>query len=319
MKRMTKQIMLIILSLLLLLIIALGAVIYNRVSGVLGLFLGLTSNNTPTTAPTTSASGNPSSPSAPSVPTESTQPHEHYFVKESTRRPTCTDLGYTIYVCSCGKNDLRDMKDALGHRLGEATVVPATCETDGYTEQFCSRCEKHIRSDLVEAGHSFSEWGQADPAFGVPNSQQQRTCSACNTVELHNNDTPGEWILRRIPLESEGGYIRYKLIVDFPEEEKADPSYDVYIRLENPIVYYTYDENGLHLYYLVGPETIIRTAPGSGNNVIVLEADGTLSNIKPDIPVEDPSEPSEPVDPSEPIEPSEPTDPSDPITPSESE
>jgi hypothetical protein len=111
-------------------------------------------------------------------------------------------------------------------------------------------------------------------------------------------------------MDFEGGYLRYKLIVDLPDEDAIDPTYDVYIHLENPTVYYTYSEDGLNLYYLVGAETITQTVPGSGDNIVVVEANGTISDIRPDIP-EDP-EPSDPTDPSNPTDPSEPTSPEDP-------
>ena len=49
--------------------------------------------------------------------------HTHQWVSGISVEPTCTDKGYTIATCSCKESKLTNVKDPLGHKFGEWTVV----------------------------------------------------------------------------------------------------------------------------------------------------------------------------------------------------
>lgn len=50
-------------------------------------------------------------------------------------KPTCTERGYTTYVCTCGDRYTADDVNALGHSwLPATTMAPKTCVTCGKTE-----------------------------------------------------------------------------------------------------------------------------------------------------------------------------------------
>ena len=58
----------------------------------------------------------------------------HTYTVE-TVEPTCTDGGYTVYICHCGDTYTDFAVDALGHDFADATTeAPKTCKVCGKTE-----------------------------------------------------------------------------------------------------------------------------------------------------------------------------------------
>ena len=305
MKLTTKQIMLLLMSILLVLVIVMGSIVLNRVSGFLQILSG-PGSTTAATDPTPNNDGTPTgtlgteASSEPTVPTQPTEPHEHKYVKDKTVSATCTDYGYTLYSCSCGRQDVRNMVDAKGHLLGPATVVPATCEQDGYTEQICSRCDQAIRTDVQLAGHKFNDWTAASVLVGDSATQEQRTCSTCKCIEIRNTATPDEWTIRRYASESFGNYTTYKVVVDFPDDDglSTDVTYQVYTKLENKTIHYNYSAKGanagLTLTYFVNSAERTYTAPATGDRVVTIDNKGNVTLKAPDKEAEEPTTPSEP-------------------------
>lgn len=77
----------------------------------------------------------------------SSQPHLHAY-KITVVPPTCTEDGYTLYKCSCGRWYTEKGKAKTGHKWKEwaVTVVP-TASTEGTEERVCEVCgEKETRT-----------------------------------------------------------------------------------------------------------------------------------------------------------------------------
>ncbi len=64
--------------------------------------------------------------------------HDHAYVGNVTKQPTCTEKGIRTYACSCGKTYTEEIP-VLGHKYVEQKVA-ATVNRDGYVQQICSRC-----------------------------------------------------------------------------------------------------------------------------------------------------------------------------------
>ena len=74
--------------------------------------------------------------------------------------PTCTELGYTAYVCAhCGDRTTGDYVRELGHDWNAGTVVQAPRLTkEGLLEQTCRRCgaeQKTVLRDASVIGRGF--------------------------------------------------------------------------------------------------------------------------------------------------------------------
>ena len=64
--------------------------------------------------------------------------HTHKY-EDSVSDPTCTDKGYTMHTCACGKSYKDGEKKALGHDYKSVVTAP-TVNSVGYTTHICTRC-----------------------------------------------------------------------------------------------------------------------------------------------------------------------------------
>jgi len=80
--------------------------------------------------------------------------HVHSYT-DAVTPPTCTEMGYTLHFCSCGKTYIDTFVAALGHDLVTDDAKPATCTETGLTVgEHCTRCDYRIAQEVVAAlGH----------------------------------------------------------------------------------------------------------------------------------------------------------------------
>lgn len=110
--------------------------------------------------------------------------HTHKYIVSSTKAPTCTEEGYTVYKCSCGDSYRGDTKAALGHAYKVTKTVSATCTEGGYKTYTCSRCGSSYNGDKTSAlGHSFGSWVVTKAATESADGSEKRTCSRCSYAE----------------------------------------------------------------------------------------------------------------------------------------
>jgi len=149
---------------------------------------------------------------------------EHVYT-ETVTAPTCTEGGYTTYVCEkCGESYVGDNTDALGHdfeqwktttaptctvagverrdcarcdayeeraleALGhtytEALTVP-TCTEGGYTTFTCHCGDSYVGNETEAFGHEFGEWTTVTAATCTNSGKERRDCSACDAFEERN-------------------------------------------------------------------------------------------------------------------------------------
>ena len=81
---------------------------------------------------------------------------EGHSYEVTVRNPTCTEQGYTSYVCKkCGHSYTDGETAALGHQYTDTVVVPS-CTDAGYTDHVCSTCGHSYRDNETAAlGHSY--------------------------------------------------------------------------------------------------------------------------------------------------------------------
>ena len=125
--------------------------------------------------------------------------HEHKYVKQVTPQ-TCTNDGYTTYICSCGKTYKDDIKPAIGHRLTDWIVVSEqTCTTDGYKYKECENCKEKLSELRTTAtGHTVSDWIVDIKATCTTDGYQHKECDLCGliiqeaTIKAHHKES--SWI-----------------------------------------------------------------------------------------------------------------------------
>ena len=125
---------------------------------------------------------------------------EKTWHKGDTVAPTCTEQGYTVYICDqdATLTENRDFVDALDHDWGEGVVTKAaTCTEDGEKTFTCSR-DGATKTEVIPAvGHKWDDGTVTTPATceasGVKTYKCQNTgCTETKTEEIaalgHNYD-----------------------------------------------------------------------------------------------------------------------------------
>lgn len=197
MKLTLKQLMLIIMSVLLVLTVVMSSVVVAKVRDMVdGMGSGsgdkppVVGGNPTDTQPTPGQ--NQDTPSDPTETTAPTQPpatdpdHEHDYKKCQTVAATCTDMGYTIYLCSCGKSDIRDFHNAKGHNYGEEEYLEATCETSGYRRATCRRCGAVDTREVFEALEHDYQLVKVQKLTCVQDGFEEYECTHCEDVKREN-------------------------------------------------------------------------------------------------------------------------------------
>ncbi len=89
--------------------------------------------------------------------------HVHHFAAAETVGPTCTEKGYTLYVCACGEDSYyADETDPLGHDWDEGVLlIEATTDTEGSMIYTCQTCGEQ-KTEAIPKLDDTPEEEQAD-------------------------------------------------------------------------------------------------------------------------------------------------------------
>lgn len=191
-----KQLMLIIMSALLVLTVTMSAIVFAKVGDMVNGLGGPAMNQPATPGPRPSGTDAPTQgkdtepaptqTQAPTKPQETEPDHEHSYVKSQTVAATCTDLGYTIYLCNCGKSDIRDFHNARGHKYGEEELLEATCGQTGYRQATCQRCGAVDTREVFDALEHDYELVEKQELTCVQNGYEEYKCKHCDDVKREN-------------------------------------------------------------------------------------------------------------------------------------
>lgn len=125
--------------------------------------------------------------------------HSYY---ERVIEPTCTSGGYTMHICEhCNQTSIDTETEALGHDMGQWTMIyDAGCETTGWEQSKCTRCDYTEYRDIPVKGHSYRE--TVIEASCDAGGYTEHTCENCYT-SYRDNETEalghdmGSWFVER--------------------------------------------------------------------------------------------------------------------------
>lgn len=139
--------------------------------------------------------------------------HTHVY-NTSYVEPTCTEEGYTLYVCECGDSYKTDIIPAMGHNMRDWVVEKAaTTEEEGIEKRECSRCDYEETRTIPKHVHNF-----------VLTQKQDSTCVTagyliytCECGEIKEEEIPasGHSYVDTVvePTCTEQGYTEHKCSV----------------------------------------------------------------------------------------------------------
>lgn len=119
----------------------------------------------------------------PATETVTTEPnHIHKYTSKITN-PSCTERGYTTFICDCGDTYTADQTNATGHNYNKKVIAP-NCTEKGYTTYTCSVCGNSYTDNKTNAtGHSWSNWKVTKEPTATAEGAEQRTCKTCGITD----------------------------------------------------------------------------------------------------------------------------------------
>ena len=127
--------------------------------------------------------------------------------------PTCTENGYTTYICSCGYSCVNDYVESIGHSYdnGVVTLEP-TCIDTGIKVFTCAVCDDTYNEDVEAVGHDIITDEAVSPDCTNTGLTAGEHCSRCDykveqtVIEAlgHKYDT-----VITVPTCTDRGYTKY--------------------------------------------------------------------------------------------------------------
>ena len=106
--------------------------------------------------------------------------------KGETVAPTCTEQGYTVYICDQDETltEKRDYTDALGHDYDDGVITTEpTCTTEGVKTYTCKR-DGATKTETVDAlGHDWDAGKVTKAATCTEDGVFTFTCTRCDTTD----------------------------------------------------------------------------------------------------------------------------------------
>ena len=97
--------------------------------------------------------------------------------------PSCMDSGERVRYCSVCETVESQTLPATGHSYSGEVHLPS-CTEDGYTEYICSNCGDSYKDDIVGSlGHEYGEWVYIAVPSCQSSGERVRYCSVCENVE----------------------------------------------------------------------------------------------------------------------------------------
>ncbi len=122
-----------------------------------------------------------------------TDADDHHYYVNGVTAPTCTEQGYTTYICVCGDTYVGDYRAAKGHTDKTVPGYAATCEKTGLTDGIaCSVCgTPSLKQEVIPAtGHTYITVGDHPATCTNKGFTGITYCSTCKSVADYGNDIP---------------------------------------------------------------------------------------------------------------------------------
>lgn len=118
--------------------------------------------------------------------------HNYSLLPPFTEPATCTQAGYTEYTCAYGET-YREVLPALPHDYtGGKKVIAPTCTEDGYTAEFCTRCNAiESKYNITPAlGHKMVLAPAVAPTCAETGLTAGTCCERCQIVGVSQEIVP---------------------------------------------------------------------------------------------------------------------------------
>ena len=211
---------------------------------------------------------------------ERKEPLGHSYNHSQVVAPTCTEGGYTEFICSrCSKVVVKDETDPLGHQFDEGTEVPATCTENAHTlfcclNEGCTETKMENIQENTMTEHTYGPWTDLETGETV------QYCEVCGKIryfsEVEDPSVQSPISVENTPLTEPSGMF-YLITVRVGENPEADiRTYTVYDYLNNGTIAFYYDEQKGLVIQFVDPDGMDQAYSLTGES-LTIQADGSVA------------------------------------------
>lgn len=147
---------------------------------------------TPTEAPTEmpTSTETPTETTQETIQETTVEPHTHEYVDTVTKEATCTAAGELTHTCEiCGDAYTEEIKKN-DHKYKE-TVVKPTCTEKGYTDYICECGDSYVGNPVDVLGHSFTNYVYNNDATIEKDGTKTAKCNNSNCTFTDTVTAPG--------------------------------------------------------------------------------------------------------------------------------
>lgn len=116
--------------------------------------------------------------------------HVHDYELQYTKDATCTEPGYDLYVCSCGKNYTEEI-EANGHFYDEKEIKELTCTSEGVIKYTCEDCGYSYEETIAPTGHVYDDGEITREPTCERKGIKVISCENCNSHKIEYIDKLG--------------------------------------------------------------------------------------------------------------------------------
>ncbi|MDD6062977.1 MAG: Ig-like domain-containing protein, partial [Oscillospiraceae bacterium] len=205
--------------------------------------------------------------------------HTHSGTIRNVVQASCKAAGYSgDLICTLCEEVMQagHTTEKLDHRY-DATIVAATCGSEGYTEYVCSTCGDKYRADFtsVDASkHTYGAWTVIQEPTATAEGLRQAVCSTCGNKKQESIPKL-DLEIKRVTLSDVS--VQYKSTVTLSPKVEADQgtNYTVVFTSSNPKIAEV-DKDGKITTHKKGTVTITCTVTNNDDPTNVVE---TTANV----------------------------------------
>ena len=137
-----------------------------------------------------------------------TQEHVHAFA-ETVVPATCQSSGYTLHRCDCGYEYKDRYTVAIDHQFEVTEVAEATCTEEGVQQLRCVTCGITETRKVPAKGHLWGDWNVQTLPTCTEKGSQTHTCTCCNMKETQEIKPIGHKLVNPKKSETQKGMVEW--------------------------------------------------------------------------------------------------------------
>jgi len=134
--------------------------------------------------------------------------HIHVFI-DTVVPPTCQEQGYTQHRCACGYEHKDNFIPLGNHKFDVVEEIMPTCVDNGGRTLRCSVCSKTVTQESRPLGHTWGDWQTQTFPTCTAEGTAVHVCTRCGHIEEQTVPPIGHDLTSPNKSETQKGYVEY--------------------------------------------------------------------------------------------------------------